>query len=289
MRFLAMQIHMARRMLWVLIAMSALVLFVSETPSQQRGRPSRRTTNPVRPQPAVPVPSPLPTPAPRTTNPADPTLISTADDQPAEQSTRRGARTRRNVEATESENEALRRTVNKLSTQVTALAEDLGDLRSQQRTLVDLERLTRAEQRAEGFRAQLRDVLEKEMGLQARMEQLDYELLPDNIQRRAALTGTFRPEELREQIRRQLESEKRRVQQQLDLLTTSRTRLEGAIANADTEVERLRARVEAAERETDATGTTSTTGTNTAAPAVAPVTPTTTTTTQSEPQNNIPR
>jgi hypothetical protein len=282
MRFLAMRMEMARRMLWVLALMSALVLSASEARSQQqqRGRPSRRTTNPVRPQATVPVPSPLPTPAPRTSNPADPTLISTADDQPAQQPARRTGRTRRNTEATESENEALRRTVNNLSTQVTALAEDLGDLKSQQRTLVDLERLTRAEQRAEGFRAQLRDVMEKELGLQARMEQLDYELLPDNIQRRAAMTGTFRPEELRDQIRRQLESEKRRVQQQLDLLTTSRTRLEAAIVNSDPEVERLRARVDAAEREADATGT------NTATPAVAP---TTTTTTQNEPQNNIPR
>lgn len=286
MRFLAIRIPTAQRMLSMLMGMLIVLSVVAETPSQQqqpqRRRPSRRTTAPVRPQPAVPVPSPLPTPSARTQNPSDPTLISTADDQTTEQPARRTGRTRRSSSDTEAENETMRRTVNQLSTQVTKLSEDLGQLKDQQRTLVDLERLTRAEQRAEGFRAQLRDVLEKEMALQARMEQLDYELLPDNIQRRAAMTGTFRPDELREQIRRQLESEKRRVQQQLDLLTTSRTRLEAAIVNSDSEVERLRARVEAVEREADAAGIN--------APVVAPVpTTTTTTTTPSEPQNNIPR
>lgn len=284
-----MRISFARRLLLAWVALLAVVFLVSETQSQQRRRTSRRVTNPVRPAAAIPIPSPLPTPVgtppARTRNPSDPQLISTADEQEGTPARRTGTRTRRNEPATETENEVLRRTVTDLSSQVTKLAEDLGTIKEQQRTMVDLDRLSRAEQRAEGFRSQLRDVVERESDLQGRMEQLDLELLPENIQRRAALTGTFRPEELRDQIRRQLEGEKRRVQAQLDLLATSRTRLEAAIAGADAEVERLRARVEASDRQEGATGTRAT---STAAPTPTP-TPAATPTTEGEPPEQLQR
>lgn len=282
-----MQFHFSRRILYVLAASLVVASCVTEALSVQR-RTSRRVTNPVRAQRAVPVPSPLPSPAaatPRATqNPSDPTLISTADEQGT--TTRRStpSRTRRtDATPTETENDALRQTVNTLSTQVTKLADDMSQIKEQQRAMVDLERLSRAEQRAEGFRAQLRDVVEREADLQGRMEQLDYELQPENIQRRAGLTGSLRPDELRAQIQRQLEAEKRRVQAQLDLLATSRTRLETAIVNADAEVERLRARLDALEpRQTEAgTATTTTTDTSPARPAPAPTT--TTPTTEGEP------
>jgi hypothetical protein len=136
--------------------------------------------------------------------------------------------------------------VDKLSAQVSALNEKLSLMEQQQRTLVDLERLTRAEARAETLRAQLRDVQTKEAEMQQRLEQLDYELQPSVIERTLAVTGSTRPEELRELRRRQLENEKGRAQAQLNQLTTSRARLETAIANADAEADRIRARVDAA-------------------------------------------
>jgi hypothetical protein len=89
-------------------------------------------------------------------------------------------------------------------------------------------------QTVEGLRAQLADVEAKETELQARLKQLDEEMLPENIERSLALTGSTRPEELREQRRRQLEAEKARVQAQLDLLAASHTRLETAITTAQT-------------------------------------------------------
>ncbi len=55
--------------------------------------------------------------------------------------------------------------------------------------------------------------------------------------------GTVHPEEARESRRRQLESERQRVQAQIAILETSRVRLEGAIATADAEVDLLRARL----------------------------------------------
>jgi chromosome condensin MukBEF ATPase and DNA-binding subunit MukB len=52
-----------------------------------------------------------------------------------------------------------------------------------------------------------------------------------------------RPEEVRESRKRQLESEKGRLQAQISILETSRTRLEQAITTADSEVDLLRARL----------------------------------------------
>ncbi len=90
-----------------------------------------------------------------------------------------------------------------------------------------------AAQTAESLRAQLADVQRKEEDLQARMRQLDEDLRPENIERYFALNGSTRPEEQREQRRRQLERQKAGVQSQLDQLAASRTRLETLIATAD--------------------------------------------------------
>ncbi|HEX8844581.1 MAG TPA: hypothetical protein VF791_08050 [Pyrinomonadaceae bacterium] len=85
----------------------------------------------------------------------------------------------------------------------------------------------------ENLRSQLGDVQKKEEELQARVKQLDEDLRPENIEKFFALNGSTRPEELREQRRRQLESEKARVESQLDQVAQSRTRLESAIARAE--------------------------------------------------------
>ena len=100
--------------------------------------------------------------------------------------------------------------------------------------------LTRVEQNIETLRAQLREVIAKEAELQTRIQQLDEDLKPENIQRSLAGIGTTRPDELREQRRLQLEKEKSSVRAQLDQLATSRTRLETAITTAEAEVDRLR-------------------------------------------------
>jgi hypothetical protein len=62
---------------------------------------------------------------------------------------------------------------------------------------------------------------------------LDESLKPENIERSLAGIGSTRPEELREQRRRQLTIERDGVQAQLKTLETSRQRLETALANAE--------------------------------------------------------
>jgi small-conductance mechanosensitive channel len=215
------------------------------TAQTRRRKRSRRVTNPVV--------NSTPPVQPAASQPAtgDPQIISTAGDQSNDPhgdapnantsttDTRRATRARAN-NAPESEQDSMRRTVNKLSTQVNQLTDKLGQMEEQQRTLVNLERLSRAEQRAENLRAQLRDVQAKEADLQARAEQLDYALQPENLDNALAGYGSTRPEQLREQHRRQLESERSRVRTQLDQLTMSQTRLETAIANADAEADKIR-------------------------------------------------
>jgi DNA repair exonuclease SbcCD ATPase subunit len=92
-----------------------------------------------------------------------------------------------------------------------------------------------AAQRAENLRTQLQDVQSKEAELQMRVQQLDVELRPESIERYFAAAGSTRPEELREQRRRQLQNEKESALARLDQLAASRTRLESAILTADGE------------------------------------------------------
>jgi cell division protein FtsB len=94
---------------------------------------------------------------------------------------------------------------------------------------------TSAEQTARDLRAQLSDIEAKQSVLAERAQKLDEDLKPENIERSLALTGSTKPEELREQRRRQLEKEKEGVRAQLDQLAASRTRLEAAIAAAEAE------------------------------------------------------
>jgi TolA-binding protein len=242
-----------RHMMFSLVALLAIGLcFVDAGAQTTRNKRSRRTTNPVTTRTtSTTAPVAQPTPPPVST---DARIISTADDPLADDmptdeppvTPRRSSRSRSssNVPATDGEQETTRRTVNRLSRQVDKLTDKINQIEGQQRALVDLERLSRAEQRAEAFRAQLRDVQAKEAELQSRLEQIEYDLKPENIERSASFYGTTRPEDVRDARRRQLENERTRIQSQLNLIYTSRTRLESAIALADTEVERLRARLD---------------------------------------------
>jgi len=92
---------------------------------------------------------------------------------------------------------------------------------------------TTAQERAATLRQQLVEVQEQQSELQTRLQQLEEDLKPENIEKALAGTGSTRPEDLREQRRRRLEIERKSVQTRLDQLATSRTRLETGILQAD--------------------------------------------------------
>jgi chromosome segregation ATPase len=289
-----MQSQFNRRIVITLAALLTLGICFDEAGAQQqrRSRRSRRATNPISRRASQPVIIPQ-------TQTIEPQIISTADQQASEMentpdvsgqvpaSTRRTTR-RRSGEPSAADDDAdsMRRTVTELSTQVTKLTDKLSQMEQQQRTLVDMERLSRAEVRAEALRTQLRDVQDKEANLTARLEQIDYDLKPENIERSVSTFGSTRPEDARDARRRSLESEKTRVRSQLDLLATSRQRLENAVASADLEVDKLRRRIEEsdeAQTKTDKTNTTENnaddTGETTPTTNTTPVNPPATTTT----------
>ena len=90
-----------------------------------------------------------------------------------------------------------------------------------------------AAESVERLKAHLLDLQGKEADLRARLQELDESLKPENIERSLAGVGSTRPEELREQRRRQLSIQRDGVQVQLQTIETSRTRLETALANAE--------------------------------------------------------
>ncbi|HYO63701.1 MAG TPA: hypothetical protein VER08_08740 [Pyrinomonadaceae bacterium] len=96
------------------------------------------------------------------------------------------------------------------------------------------------EQRAEALRGQLRDLAAKESELQNRLQELEEELRPENIQRSVAHIGTTRPEELRARRREQLEREQAGIRRQLEDLANSRARVEAAVSRLEAEADRAR-------------------------------------------------
>lgn len=227
-----MQIRSVRFVSLVVAILLAVGICFVEAGAQKRKRTRR----------AYPPASPTPSPD-DSADPNDPRIVSTSD-QMVNSGAPRSPRPKSSPTPTpESEQDALRRTISDLTGQVTKLSEKLNELQDQQRSLVDIERLSRAEQRAESFRAQLRDVQEKETDLQMQIDQIEYAIQPENIERVVGMFGTTHPEEAREQRRKQLESQRAKLKAQYAQLEQSRVRLEAAIVTADAEVEALQKRL----------------------------------------------
>ena len=90
-----------------------------------------------------------------------------------------------------------------------------------------------ATQRVDELRRQLLETQSKEAELAARLRQLDEDIKPENIERSLAGIGSTKPEQLREQRRRQIAIEREGVRAQLKLLASNRERLETAIQSAE--------------------------------------------------------
>lgn len=131
---------------------------------------------------------------------------------------------------------------------------------------------TNAQEKAASLRSQLSGLEQRQAELQTRLQKLEENLKPENIEHSLAGVGSTHPEEEREQQRRQLEIERDGVQKQLDLLATNHTRLETAIAQADTEAYRQSAAPATAVTSPNASPTTSA-STPAAEPSNVPTTP----------------
>lgn len=228
--------HSFRKLVIAVLAIFMIAGFLLVDSSAQKRRRRRRTPSPRITNPAIYQPSP-----------GDNTNTNTTGDANNLNSDTNSADVRPARSTPEQDAEAMKKTLRNISGQVDKLTDRITRMEESQRSLIDLERLSNAEQRAASLRTELRAVQAKEADLEAKAEQIDYDLKPENIERATAGYGTAHPEELRDQRRHQLESERQRLSRQLDQLATGRTRLEEAIAIADTEIDRLRKRLDAAD------------------------------------------
>jgi DNA repair exonuclease SbcCD ATPase subunit len=215
-----------RRLAVFIVSVLLIGMFLIDSSAQRRRR--KRTRKPS---------------APQITNPA---IYQPSSSDEANSNTNTSTPT----EGTETAptEDPMKQTIRDLSTQVDRLNSKISRMEESQQMLVDLERLSRAEQRSAALWKELHDIESQQSDLQARLEEVNFALKPENIERSVAGYGTTRPEELRAQRRLQLENEKVRTEKKLDQLAASHARLEQAIATADAEAERLRKRLDAADQ-----------------------------------------
>lgn len=236
----------SRAIFKVLVVLMVIVsLGIVEIDAQtRRKRRTRRTTKPRVQRPVITNPTIAPPTATADQSANDVKIISTADQTTDEQNPVDESETKKTKKPGSSqEPDDMQQTIMSLTNQVNRLNDRLTAMQEDDRYLLDMERLTRAEQRAEQLRSQLIDAQTKIADLESRLDQVEFMLKPENIDKATQGYGSVRPEEARETRRRQLENEKNRLKAQLSILETSKVRLEQAIATADNEVDLIRARL----------------------------------------------
>jgi chromosome segregation ATPase len=220
-----------RRLVIVVLAIVLMTGLLVDSAAQKRKRTRRRPSAPKITNPEIYQPSPMDN---SNANSSDSSVVPNAS---------------ANANASQPEDpESMKKTIRTLSNQVDKLNDKLTDMQTAQQSMVDLERLSRAEQRSSQLRTELRDVQSKKADLEAHREQLESDLKPENIERSVAGYGSTRPEDLRAQRKKQLENDRTRTLQQIDQLTASESRIQQAIATSDVEVDRLQKKLEASDK-----------------------------------------
>ncbi|MBK6722111.1 MAG: hypothetical protein IPG58_02180 [Acidobacteria bacterium] len=114
----------------------------------------------------------------------------------------------------------------------------------QKRLLLNLDILTRAEQRSESLRKQLFEMIEKENTVRSRLDQLEFESRPEVIERALQLNGSMKPEDVRDNRRKSLNAEKANLNSLLTEIQSSRASLNLNFMKAEQMVELLRVKLE---------------------------------------------
>lgn len=114
----------------------------------------------------------------------------------------------------------------------------------QKRLLLNLDILTRAEQRSESLRKQMFEMAEKESAIRMKMDALESDMRPEMIDRTLAFAGSLRPEELRAARKKNLEAERTNLQNLLNEVQKTRANLDQNLIKADALVEKLRLKLE---------------------------------------------
>ncbi len=151
--------HSIRKLFVAVVALFLVLGFLIVDSSAQKRKRRRRSS------------------APRITNPDiyQPPGNENADSN----SNNAGENTNANTNTQPTEDpESMKRTIRSLSNQVDKLNDKLSSMEQSQQSLVDLERLSRAEQRSAQLRSELRDVQAKKADLEAHLEDVDFASKP---------------------------------------------------------------------------------------------------------------
>ena len=227
---------------WRLIGIAATAVFlfsgfiVSDANAQTARRSKTRKTNSaVRQNPVIPQ--------------GDPVIISRADEFPNGNQ----AVVQPQAEPAETKTETMVEKSNVAGAGINELSERVKNLEAvqkkdpdekQKRLMLNLDILTRAEQRSESLRKQLFDVIERESQIKTKLDQIEYDIRPEMLDRSVAFAGSLRPEELRDNRRKSLTSDKQNLQNLLTEIQNAKTSLELNVQKADVLVEKLRSKLE---------------------------------------------
>ena len=114
----------------------------------------------------------------------------------------------------------------------------------QKRLLLNLDILTRAEQRSESLRKQLFEMIEKENSVKTRLDQIASDLRPEAISRSSIFSGSMKPEEIRELRQKSLDSERRNLESLLAEIQATRANIALTLTKSDMLVDKLRLKLE---------------------------------------------
>jgi hypothetical protein len=218
-----------------LISLTAVLIFgISMAVSVASGQTRKKRTSKITPTQATPA-------QPQT----QPEIISRADDYGSDSGVINLQTDQQNTTQTEP--------IDTTKQQLSALKARVKNLESnketeydqkQKRLALNLEILNRAEQRAESLRKQHFDMIEKAGAIKAKLEEIDNNLRPEMIERTVAMTGSLRPEELRDARKKNLEAERTSQQSLLEEVQSTLARLDESVRKADDLVDRLRAKLD---------------------------------------------
>ncbi|MBK6590990.1 MAG: hypothetical protein IPG22_22245 [Acidobacteria bacterium] len=114
----------------------------------------------------------------------------------------------------------------------------------QKRLLLNLDILTRSEQRSESLRKQLFEMIEKENTVKTRLDQLEIDIRPESIERTLQLNGSMRPEEVRENRRKSLAAERGNLQSLLAEIQNTKSNINVNLQKSEAMVEKIRTKLE---------------------------------------------
>ena len=142
----------------------------------------------------------------------------------------------------------LRKTVRQLGAEVSRLKAENAKLEKYRQVDYLREQLLKEEHRVETLQKELGDIGARETSLQNRLDEIELQMRPDQIEQARAGVGSMRPEEDREAMKQRLTNEKRRIQTQLDQLQQNRVRIQSSISSAEASIITLRQRLKDAVR-----------------------------------------